>query len=535
MLKIAPDLSTYALSAGEPFLMQVQLLAANSAVVALDDEAIVLTFYDPSTRAIAQQIEGVKDTDETGDFFRFEEDGTFSESLYGEFLRVELSRRYLRGRQVIGDGQLTIASSAASVPSLGDAAIGDVTTRVTIKAAQAIGTPPTISLTAHPYVPVVTSTPTPTPIAGFYANGASNSLIKAAVARVKAGTGRAKILSKSNSTGTGQGAGTGANKLVGARMKRPTALIAAALTQAGLPALDVGVVADNGVDGGANSAAALPDYDPRVTINTWSRQFNQTFAGGGYLVIGDTGGEPFKIEFADAADTFEVVHYSTGNAAYNISLDGATIQGGNSGSTNGFGKTTQVLGAAAAGRTGLLNTVAPADTLALCSFRAWNSKVPAIDFVVDASCGATATQQLGTSNDFQDGWSPDAHLRYEAPDLTMIEVGINDLAQGIANATTIAAIQQGITSAKLSGDVLLIVPHGFNTATASDANQQALNTAIKNLAAQNSVSCLSLYEHFGPFSSTQSKLVDDGIHPTADFYAEIAAVEQQTLQLMGVA
>lgn len=361
----------------------------------------------------------------------------------------------------------------------------------------------------------------------LFLNGSANAAFRAAVARVRSGTGRGKLLFKGDSTTVGQGGGTGAAHLIGARANRVPAVLAAALSTAGVPALDVGIVADNGV---INGGLRLDDYDARVTTNTWTRAFDHSFAGGGYLIVPDSGGEQLRVGFPGTTDTLEVVHYSTANAPYNVSLDGVTITAGNSGATQGFGRTMQTV-ARGAGHTALLNTAAPANNLAICSVRAWDSGTPALDIVVDAACGATAAQQGSATTPYAAGWSNLAHLRFEAPDLTIVNLGINDDLQGVDPDATMAALGAIVAAARESGDVLLVAPHGFDTARVPDTVQAARNAATRQLAARNGVACLSLYDAFGPFAATAPMLVD-GLHPTADFYARIAALHHAALGAM---
>lgn len=151
MLRIQTDLRAYAIAAGEAWLMETQLLDQNSQALDIPDDALVLTFYDAGTRAIVDQTIGERRQDSTGEYFRWARPGTFTESLYGKALKVELARRYKDSRLVIATGDLTISSTAASVPSLSTAPIGDIITRISIKASAQLGGTPTIAIALRPF------------------------------------------------------------------------------------------------------------------------------------------------------------------------------------------------------------------------------------------------------------------------------------------------------------------------------------------------------------------------------------------------
>ena len=135
MLTVDKTLSTYKLAAGEPFLLDVQLVDANDAVLSLDGRAYVLTIYT-GDRRVVDAIDGEHEADASGAFLRFARDGSFSEFLSAKVgLRIELAERYHNGRNVIATGGLTIAPSAAIVASYDNAPIGYLATRARVKIA----------------------------------------------------------------------------------------------------------------------------------------------------------------------------------------------------------------------------------------------------------------------------------------------------------------------------------------------------------------------------------------------------------------
>ena len=164
MLVVADNLSTFTLGAGEPFLLQVEFQDRNGALIDFGARAFALSFYEAGGRAVQQQIAGVVDSDGRGKFLRFEQEGTWSESLYGGTgLKVELAERYLRGRNVIATGMLTIGATAAVVPSLSTSAIGAYATRIVVKDAATTGGLPVFSQSRVPWAAKAANTP-PAPV-----------------------------------------------------------------------------------------------------------------------------------------------------------------------------------------------------------------------------------------------------------------------------------------------------------------------------------------------------------------------------------
>ena len=168
MLTVTNDLSSFSLAAGEPFVLEVQLLDSAGRGIDINDEAMFLTFYSSASRAIVldytsepAQYEGTRYSDDTGEFFRWAFDGRFSEAMYKQpGVRVELAQRLLLGRKILSTGALSVIPSAATVPSLDGELISDFAIRVTIKAAMLLGGPPTFTIQVLPFLGSITP-PTP--------------------------------------------------------------------------------------------------------------------------------------------------------------------------------------------------------------------------------------------------------------------------------------------------------------------------------------------------------------------------------------
>lgn len=107
-----------------------------------------------------------------------------------------------------------------------------------------------------------------------------------------------------------------------------------------------------------------------------------------------------------------------------------------------------------------------------------------------------------------------------APDLTIINLGLNDLGNGIPVSTSIANVQAIITAALKTGDVILVVPNHINP---DSSNEPAYVSSLYGLAQQNNLPLFDLTIVLGPYSLAQANgFMFDSTHPSGPGYAKIA-------------
>ncbi|WP_375401964.1 SGNH/GDSL hydrolase family protein [uncultured Sphingomonas sp.] len=381
------------------------------------------------------------------------------------------------------------------------------------------------------------ATISPTPPFGFAANGSENPVLRAMLARVRSGAGRGRIVFKGDSTTAGAGGGRADSPvhLADARPARTSAVLAALLTTDGYPTLDGSVVGDNGCAG----YVSLPDYDRRVTLGSpdpWTIDGGQAFAGGNYLL-----GRNSAFDFTPdtAVDTFEIVVYAV-PAAYRIAIDGAApasltasagvnVAGGVATATGAGGFHRIVARAADAGTHTLRLTEAGGGVVR--SVTAYDGTAAAIDLLNHASSGASSGDQASTGNDGA-GWYNNQALGYDAPDLTIVNLGLNDIGAALPPATYRANLRRAVATAKLSGDVLLVFPHPAGEQFA--VNAAAYRDTAAALAVDEGVAFLSLFDHYGgAFTPALRARMRDGlVHGDPAFYAEIAELYRRSIRVM---
>jgi hypothetical protein len=379
--------------------------------------------------------------------------------------------------------------------------------------------------------------PDPTPV-GLALNGSTNAALKTMVARVRAGTGRGRIVWKGDSTTVGQGSGAGAPYyLAGARANRVPAAFAAAFSAAGTPTLDNAMVGDNGI----NQAGGFPftSFDPRFAIGspTGSFAIYQALPGGSYYTP-NTGVCSFTP--TTNVNTFEVVTYNLGASVLTYLIDGAAPQsividkstGSPSATTvgntvviaNGTGFSRAVITASTTGPHTLSCTSNTVSGAGIRSIMGFASGTRAIDILVHASLGATASDQAHISSE---GWTNNGALAFDMPDLTIINCGLNDMAGGVSPSAYAASLQTIITTAKATGDVLLMFPHRCIAPLSNNVVNYMATAAA--LAASNGCAFMSLDQYFG--GVVDARLVDGG-HGNAAFYAEVGDVVKRCITAM---
>jgi hypothetical protein len=175
MYRVTPNLKQHTLAAGEPLVLEVQFLTSGGMATDIADTSMVLTIYKGGDRAVLLQRIGEAEQDGDGsEFFRFAIEGDDTEKLTGNTgMMVELSRRLRHGREVVAVGSIVLDTSAATVPSLDNAAIAETAQRVRIKKPLTLGGELRFELETVQYAPessspeaAFTAQPTITPSTG---------------------------------------------------------------------------------------------------------------------------------------------------------------------------------------------------------------------------------------------------------------------------------------------------------------------------------------------------------------------------------
>jgi lysophospholipase L1-like esterase len=337
---------------------------------------------------------------------------------------------------------------------------------------------------------------------------------RTAVANVRRGVSNAKLAFIGDSTTAGTGSSITAGKL---RLNSHPSQIAAMFTSYGIP---------GGLENVFGTAAiAVATYNDKVTLANGATVTagNLTLGGGIHQLTAST--HTFTYTPATNCDTYDVYHIKTGGtgtSTINIAGGGtlATVTGTLTG--GGVVKTT-VTGTLGLGP---LNVVWSSGTNYVLGVDAYNSAIKQVSCWNMGASGAKADQIASTSN----GYTSRSALATLAPDMSVIDVGINDWVAGTAMTSFRTSIQQIIDTARISGDAMLVVPVPSGDGTLL-SSQRAYADTIQSIAADNGLRCVDMLVRWGSYSSANGAgFYNDTLHPTGIGYADKAAAIFRALE-----
>lgn len=342
---------------------------------------------------------------------------------------------------------------------------------------------------------------------------------RAALARVRSGGGNARVAMMGDSTtlGVGSGAtGTSGNLI---QFSIPSQL--ATIFNAPVASINAYANGFMGAGNSADSGFSFQANDPRVSVgNSWSL-FGTFFSLGGGFMTATTTTNAYSFTPTTTVDRCRVWYASGGggNAVLGINFNGGTQTQVSIGLQSGNINSTTISGTLG------LNTcnvtfVSGSSGVFVLGFEAWNSAQSSIQIINMGCSGSTS----GNWNNSISGFGPIATLPLLAPDLTVINLGINDWRTGVSLATFTANIQALITAAKLSGDVVLVTPIPTDPVSSgiSLATQQTFQNAIIQLGQLNNVPVFDGFGRWISYANSQPLgIYFDTIHANTTGYADI--------------
>ncbi|MFG1247261.1 GDSL-type esterase/lipase family protein [Xanthobacter flavus] len=340
---------------------------------------------------------------------------------------------------------------------------------------------------------------------------------QAALAKVVAGSGRAKVLFVGDSTDAGYGSAGAGTALQSASV--PSQL-AKRLKALGVPAQD------NSFFGTNNLPAAYSAYNPRLVRGTgWVEAGLSNYSLGAACWKCDspnTGSLAFTIsDYTDTADIYYLRGSGTGTFTVNVD-GGSTLATVNTNGAFGLIKQTASF---ARGANHVLNMQRSAgNSIYIPIAVMYDSTVAAVEVYNAGWSGALTADIANVTNP----WSSANAVAVVAPDLTIINCLINSWTLNAGTpqesiAVAMANIQTVITKAKLSGSALLVGPIPSDVSKNTVAGQQAYIAALKDLAATNNCAFVDRTLAFIDYTTANAAgLMADVAHGNAAGYAMCA-------------
>lgn len=359
---------------------------------------------------------------------------------------------------------------------------------------------------------------------GFWNFKPSNTRAwRKALANVRSGTANASLACAGDSTTTGQGANTGTNGLTGACALAYPALLATILNKV-IPAQESAIWGDKG-----RTETNYNAYDPRLTVNaSWAA--NQASAMGQAMWRNSADSNALAFAPGISTDTCDVYYYAnTGNGTLTIDIGGAAVA--TQDTSTGGPLLKKVTGTFSAG----VNTInikrSAGGAVFVNGIVAYLSTAKTVLVHNLGRSGSKVANLAAITN----AWDYGLGLVALNPDMTLIDIGINDEAVPTDLTSFGTDLATVITKATVGGgNAILVIPHPVSTASATQANQDALRQKVYAIAAANDLPVIDLAVLMESYTIANAQgFMYDALHATKLGYSVEAGLIAQALTFLG--
>ncbi len=256
-------------------------------------------------------------------------------------------------------------------------------------------------------------------------------------------------------------------------------------------------------------------YDPRSTWGSGWGTGGTPECLAGNLAVNSTTQNTLDFAPGNTCDTFQVLYAQTTSAG-TFSL---TIDSGTPVTFNSYG-TAAIASAAVSTTVGTHTLHIKMLTTAMfwSAIMAYNQTTPYVE-ILNAGGGGWETSNFISSTSV---WDSLPEIEYIAPNLTIIELYINDAANSVSSSTYKANLQTLITACQLSGDVIIVTGNPNNNSTVNAAYPAYLADMI-SLAQTNNCLFFDTQQRFGTWANANGLgWMYDQYHPNRLGYLEKA-------------
>jgi lysophospholipase L1-like esterase len=333
----------------------------------------------------------------------------------------------------------------------------------------------------------------------------------AAKARVAANGGNAKILCLGDSTTRGYGA-TGGPQAYPAQL-------AGFLTT-------IGSVNSNYSSwyGGDQGTAFIEDS--RVVVGSgWTA--GTAISIGGKMMTASSATASLSFTPNTSIDTFTFYHQAnTGNGTLSYQVDSGAVTNLNDNGTAAAPKVT-ISGLTAGTHTIKFNWVSGGSVFVI-GVESWNSAVSSVDVINAGWGGSTTASWLASTTNPWDLINMFAPI---APDLILLDMGINDWSTGVPVGTYTTQMQTILNAAIASGaDVVIVTPIPQIVSITPQNTQQSFVNAMITLGSTNTLLVINEFIQVGTWVAGNALgLYFDGTHPNDPGYARFAKSVESAL------
>lgn len=274
--------------------------------------------------------------------------------------------------------------------------------------------------------------------------------------------------------------------------------------------------------------ASFIAWDSRLTAGAgWGQNGSMTLAGKFYQNTTDL--TAFTFTPTEAFNQIEIWYYqNTGNATFTVDVGGAALQTVNSSGSMAVVKVAVPTGAGAAVQSVNINRTGVGAGCYILGINTYDSAAPAIEMHQAGWATSQTSDWIIDSSPF----SPLKMIALINPELTFINLGVNDSNGGTPIATYISRYQKIIDKLKAAGSDIILCgfvqsdPGAF--ASLSVFNDYQI--AVKSLAEKNNLLFISFSEVIGLYAeaNTAGYMVDQR-HPSNKGCAALAQAKADLL------
>lgn len=374
----------------------------------------------------------------------------------------------------------------------------------------------------------------------------NTSHLRAAIARVRAGTGTGKVAFIGDSTTVGDFASSAVNIFTGDKVLAFPNQLAKLLTARGLPAHNDSFFGGQNVN--APSGIFPTDYtafNPAVVFTGSSWTISGFYSLGANTFQSGTTAERLAFTPTSIFDTIEV-YYATNSFGGSILVNvdgGATLSTINTNGATGVAKTT-ITGVARATHTiNLVSSLTGGQFIfpigvTVRDSTAGNARLELYNMGFSGSFvnwASTPTSSYGASLAAAP-YGYFAALPVLAPDVTFINLTINDIANQVSTPSSYgASLGAMVTAALAVGDCVLMVGNPVGAANWSNGVSTAYVSQVYALANANNCPLIDLTQRWTSFSAGSAlgfygDPAGNMAHPSATGHQDIAAVMSSLFQ-----
>jgi lysophospholipase L1-like esterase len=257
-----------------------------------------------------------------------------------------------------------------------------------------------------------------------------------------------------------------------------------------------------------NNSTSLAAFDSRAAMGAWTIELFSNAIGGSFLK--GAAGTAFSWTPAVQVDTFDIYYI---NGSFNANIDG----GANTANTPGGVNVKKMTMTAALG-THTLNLTYVSGTVYVMGVDAYNSAVKQVSCWNWGYYGSDTTNWV-TSTNLYDAVPA---ITFMAPDLSIIDLTINDIGNSVPVATAKTNLQTVINTCRLSGDVILNVPvPGQISGGRTQAVIDSFASMIYDVAIANDCPMVSFNRRWVNYTSSNALgFMADALHPSTIGYVD---------------